>query len=201
MFYSCHHGHFHQLFHQLLKGTKQSFVLQDVTPAILLRKHQWIGRNLVETWEIWKSTLIPIFIIGVYYALGILFYGHYEGWGFIESCFFITTTITTVGYGYQYPTSDESRVFTIFFIAFGMITIYGILTTRMQEIAYKVESRFMNQTFMLSERVHEITRQFFGLFYYCISLTILTLVGASIFMSVRNPGMLALIKLYNVFTI
>merc|ERR1711871_1483055 len=83
---------------------------------------------------------------------------------------------------------DESRVFTTFFIAFGMITIYGILTTRMQEIAYKVESRFMNQTFMLSERVHEITRRFFGLFYYCISLTILTLVGASIFMSVRNPA-------------
>ena len=69
-----------------------------------------------------------------------------------------------------------------------MITIYGILTTRMQEIAYKVESRFLNQTFMVSERVHEITRQLIGLFYYSFNLLILTLVGACFFLTIRNPG-------------
>ena len=84
--------------------------------------------------------------------------------------------------------SEGSRTFTIFFIAVGMITIYGILTTRMQERAMAIESRFLNQTFMLSERVHEITRQLLGLFYYALSLGVLTLVGAAFFVNIRNPG-------------
>ena len=167
---------------------QKSIVLEDVTPDVVKRKHQWIGNTLEENWNIWKGTFFTIFIILCYYLVGFLFYSHVEGWQFVECCFFITTTITTVGYGYQYPTSDTSRVFTIFFIAVGMITIYGILTTRMQEIAFKVESRFLNQTYMLSERVHEITRQFLGLFYYACSLAILTLIGACFYLTIRNPG-------------
>ena len=81
-----------------------------------------------------------------------------------------------------------------------MITIYGILTTRMQEIAMAIESRFLHQTFMLSERVHEITRQLLGLFYYALSLGVLTLVGAAVFVNIRNPGMNDLRKYIHVHT-
>ena len=67
--------------------------------------HARFGQTAQETFDIWRPTLTQIFIVCLYYAVGIMFYYHKEGWSFVECCFFITQTITTVGYGYQYPTS------------------------------------------------------------------------------------------------
>ena len=46
----------------------------------------------------------------------------------------------------------------------------------------------MNQDFMVSERVHEITRQIFSLLYYALGIFIITMVGAGIIHNVRNQA-------------
>ena len=47
--------------------------------------------------------------------------GCYERWNVIDSIYFSTVTMTTVGYGDLKPLNMENRVITIFYILFGMI--------------------------------------------------------------------------------
>jgi hypothetical protein len=53
-------------------------------------------------------------------ALGTLFYMTYEKWSLVDSLYFSVTTIATVGYGDLHPTTPISKVFTIFYIFFGV---------------------------------------------------------------------------------
>jgi hypothetical protein len=53
---------------------------------------------------------------------------HYEDWGLLDSIYFITVTVSTVGYGDFYPTNDASRMFTIFYIIVGVAFIFSIVT-------------------------------------------------------------------------
>lgn len=59
-------------------------------------------------------TSILIILIGTY------FYHKTENWGWVDSLYFSTTTITTVGLGDLYPTKDISKIFTVFYILFGV---------------------------------------------------------------------------------
>ena len=52
----------------------------------------------------------------------------------------------------------------------------------------KIEAKFLNQDFMISERVHEITRQILSLIYFAVGVTLITLFGAMIVTQVRNPA-------------
>jgi voltage-gated potassium channel len=53
-------------------------------------------------------------------ATGTIFYRFVEGWSWISSMYFSITTLTTVGYGDLYPTTDVSRLFTSCFIVVGV---------------------------------------------------------------------------------
>jgi hypothetical protein len=55
-----------------------------------------------------------------YYLIGIEYYHKAEGWDRTTSCYFITVSVTTVGYGHYVPTSDPARIFTAFYILFGI---------------------------------------------------------------------------------
>jgi multidrug transporter EmrE-like cation transporter len=70
------------------------------------------------------STISKLFILAVFYAVGILHYTYVEGWTFVECIYFITVTITTCGYGFFHPTTDPSKIFTIFYIFVGIIVIF-----------------------------------------------------------------------------
>jgi len=61
----------------------------------------------------------------LYYLIGCGYYGTVEHWSVTDCIYFITVSISTVGYGHFVPTSDNSRVFTVFYIVPG---IFGIFT-------------------------------------------------------------------------
>lgn len=57
------------------------------------------------------------------------FYHYVEGWSYIDSLYFSVVTVTTVGYGDFHPTTDLSKLFTIFLVLFGAgLGVYIIST-------------------------------------------------------------------------
>lgn len=67
--------------------------------------------------------IVKVFIWCFYYIVGIIFYTQSEGWPVVDTIYFTTVTISTVGYGDFHPNSDSSRLFTVFYMLFGIIFI------------------------------------------------------------------------------
>ncbi|OQY28656.1 MAG: hypothetical protein B6244_06315 [Candidatus Cloacimonetes bacterium 4572_55] len=60
-----------------------------------------------------------------------------EGWSFIDSFYMTIITLSTVGYGEVSPLSHEGRLFTIFLIVIGTVTIFvliGVISSYFLEI-------------------------------------------------------------------
>jgi len=82
-------------------------------------------------------------------AIGTISYHYLEGWSWITSLYFVVATLATVGYGDIHPTNDVTRLFTVFFILFGVtvaiasITVIGgrYLDKRQQKIINKTNKR------------------------------------------------------------
>lgn len=78
--------------------------------------------------EKWQYPMLNFGIFFFYYFIGGLFYWNVEyrdgeGWSRLDCLYFETVTMTTVGYGDFAPTTDESKVFTIFYIIFGIAIV------------------------------------------------------------------------------
>lgn len=69
------------------------------------------------------KALAAVSLVIVFMSLGTLVYYFIEGWSFIDSLYFSTITITTIGYGDIAPTNPVSKLFTVFF-AFSGVTIF-----------------------------------------------------------------------------
>lgn len=72
-----------------------------------------------------KRGIHPSFIISIIFFIlvilaGSVVYHKLEGWNTIDSVYFVSVTVTTIGYGDLYPTTEASKIFTIFFSYFGV---------------------------------------------------------------------------------
>ena len=77
-------------------------------------------------------------------AVGTIFYMVQEGWSFVDAIYFCVTTLTTVGFGDPAPSSDLSKVFTIFYMIVGLGLLGSFIAAvaaGSTEIASKRESR------------------------------------------------------------
>ena len=58
---------------------------------------------------------------------GALFYHYVEKWRYIDSFYFVSATLTTIGYGDITPKTDFGKLFTIFYMFAGVgIALYGL---------------------------------------------------------------------------
>lgn len=71
-----------------------------------------------------SSNYVAFYLIMVYFWTSVLFYALYEGWGVAECVLFVIVTVTTVGYGTTHPTSQGSRVYTMFLMISGVIAMF-----------------------------------------------------------------------------
>lgn len=67
--------------------------------------------------------VVLLLIIG-----GAIFYRHVEGLSWLDSIYFCVITLTTVGYGDITPHTDAGKIFTIFYILFGVAIIASSLS-------------------------------------------------------------------------
>ena len=58
-------------------------------------------------------------------AVGTIVYHVLEKWSWLVSFYFSVCTLTTVGYGDYYPTTDASRMFTAIYVLIGVTIAFG----------------------------------------------------------------------------
>jgi len=92
--------------------------------------------------EITKSLIFAFLLITILYSFGAIMYHNLEQWSWVDSVYFMTATFTTVGYGDLVPTTDEAKIFTVFFmwtgISIGFYLIYTISKYREEKIDHRL---------------------------------------------------------------
>lgn len=69
-----------------------------------------------------------LFFVLVILLIGTFFYHKIEGWRWLDSFYFSSMSLTTVGYGDFAPKTDIGKIFTIFYIFSGVGVILGFIT-------------------------------------------------------------------------
>ena len=64
-------------------------------------------------------------------AVGTIVYRLLEDWSWVDSLYFSTVAVTTVGFGDLAPSSDASKMFTVGYILFGIAIITTYLNARL----------------------------------------------------------------------
>uniref|UniRef100_A0A7S2NM46 Potassium channel domain-containing protein n=1 Tax=Haptolina brevifila TaxID=156173 RepID=A0A7S2NM46_9EUKA len=75
-------------------------------------------------------------ILVTYYAVGGVVYDELEGWPLLDSVYFLTTTITTVGYGDIVPLSDAGKMFTVGYALVGIVFVFAALSPLVEILLY-----------------------------------------------------------------
>lgn len=87
--------------------------------------------------------ITKLFVFTSYYVVGVAYYSTVEGWTFSECIYFTTVTVCTVGYGQYHPTSDHSRLFTVFFILYGLFFVLPIANVFAVSIGVRAQNRIL----------------------------------------------------------
>ena len=69
----------------------------------------------------------PATLLSTYYGVGCTAYYLFEGWAPLDTCYFLTVTATTVGYGDFSPTSPLAKLFTCGYALLGIIMIFDLI--------------------------------------------------------------------------
>jgi len=99
-----------------------------------------------EMWDLVKQPKYRALFVWIAVTLlaGVIFYHQIEGWSWVDSFYFSVITLSTVGYGDLAPTTDVSKLFTTFYVFFGIsifITFASLLAQDRRDIRVKREDR------------------------------------------------------------
>jgi hypothetical protein len=82
-------------------------------------------RQMLKQPETRALLIVAVLVI----SIGVVFYVRVEGWSLLDAIYFCIVTLGTVGFGDITPTTDLGKVFTIFYVIFGLSIIGGFFAT------------------------------------------------------------------------
>ena len=132
-----------------LKGKQKKQRILDTIANIKANEHyspmvKWLLSTAFMIYLKYGVYIGQISVIFFFYLFGCIYYYHAEGWEPIESMYFITVTITTVGYGDFHPTTDSSRLFTMFYTALiGLGFVFSLINNLAVYIVGYLEKKAM----------------------------------------------------------
>lgn len=104
-----------------------------------------------------RRIFFAVFAIVSFLIIGTVFYSIIEKWSILDSLYFSTIILTTIGLGDLHPTNDVSKMFTIGYVLMGVGTVLYLLTTI---AAYILEEREKEFSIRLTNlRGREIQKQ------------------------------------------
>ncbi len=86
---------------------------------------------------------VLLFTLILFLGIGTVAYHELEDWGWTDSFYFSATTLTTVGYGDLYPTTNASKIFTSIYILIGVGIVFSTLTLMGLMYLEKKEKEFV----------------------------------------------------------
>ncbi|VVB98110.1 Hyperpolarization-activated voltage-gated potassium channel [uncultured archaeon] len=85
-----------------------------------------------------KKLYFAIFLVVIVFIIGAYAYEKVEGWNLVTAVYFMSSTMTTVGYGDVTPQTETGRILTIFFmwigVSLGLYLLYTISEFREKEV-------------------------------------------------------------------
>jgi hypothetical protein len=102
---------------------------KKAVPGMSLEEHVQFALRKEKT-RVKRKLFYAILLLATIYIIAIEIYHTVEGWDWIDSVYFTTSTITTVGYGDVTPQTEVGKLVTIplmfIGIAIGLYAIYSI---------------------------------------------------------------------------
>jgi len=93
--------------------------------------------NLKSHLMTWSMMIVST---AIYLVVGAAVFTQYEGWTVTDSVYFCVVTMSTVGYGDLSPTTDGTKLATVFFILVGIIGVFSQIANAFQSISTPVTS-------------------------------------------------------------
>lgn len=108
-----------------------------------------------------KHTLLVVSIISfvILITVGTIIFSHIENWPLIDSFFYTTMTVTTIGYGDLVPTHNLSKIITSFYAMVSIpvaLFLFGLVA---EDILETRLGRFEKKVHEIISREKEIERE------------------------------------------
>ena len=91
-------------------------------------------------WDAYSTRVIGILSLGAL-GVGTVVYHILEDWGWVDSFYFSAVALTTVGFGDLSPSTDVSKLFTVFYIFSGISLIGALLNELSKRHAKRMAAR------------------------------------------------------------
>jgi len=98
-------------------------------------------KSVISIFQDKEAKGLLVFVI-ILVAIGSVFFSNVEHWSWFNSLYFSVVTLTTVGFGDFTPHTTAGKVFTIFYIIFGVGIIFGLINI----IAKHARKSYIKQT-------------------------------------------------------
>lgn len=125
--------------------------VDDEVNSIAESEHKFLGNSISETFNLNRKWLQRWARFGTFYAVGVGIFMHLEGWSFEDSFWFVTQTISTVGYGNLAPKTVSGRIFDIFYLLVGILLTFSVIGDVTHNIV-----KFMRRKYSLPPKLNKL---------------------------------------------
>lgn len=106
--------------------------------------------------ELNRNIIYALVIGALLLSAGTAYYHQAEGWSYVDSFYFSTMTLTTIGYGDLVPTTDTSKIVTSIYSIVGI----GIILYLATSIALSYINKRGGRLYRFATRLHGVGVRF-----------------------------------------